>query len=154
FGQRLRVDMRYWPDITAGTQLSKPASQALSWVPMVCGPVTDMRFTFSSGGGAQLTISGEDDLSTLKDRSSTRTEFPSMPERQIVPEVRRLAKYPLSDVAPPQVAWPPFADDGGDGIVESILDGQSYLEFLQKLADRLDLEVFLEFTDLTDPNSA
>jgi hypothetical protein len=154
FGQRLRVDMRYWPDITAGTQLSKPASQALSWVPMVCGPVTDMRFTFSSGGGAQLTISGEDDLSTLKDRSSTRTEFPSMPERQIVREVLRLAKYPLSDVAPPQVAWPPFADDGGDGIVESILDGQSYLEFLQKLADRLDLEVFLEFTDLTDPNSA
>src|SRR5262249_31021954 len=34
------------------------------------------------------------------------------------------------------------------------LDGQSYLEFVQKLADRLDFEVFLEFADLSDANSA
>jgi hypothetical protein len=154
FGQRLRVDMRYWPDVTSGAQLSKPTGQAQSWVPMVCGPVTDMRFAFASGGGAQLTISGEDDLSALKDRYPTRKEFPRVPERQIVREVLQLAQYPLTDVAPPQVPWPAFADDGGDGIVESILDGQSYLEFLQKLADRLDLEVFLEFADLTDANSA
>jgi hypothetical protein len=155
FGQRLRVDMRYWPDARTDTQLSTPARQAQSWVPMVCGPVTDMRFDFhSGGGGAQLTVSGEDDLSALKDHYRTRKEFPSAPERQIVREVLRLAQYPLTDVAAPRAQWPPFANDGGDGIVESIGDGQSYLEFLQKLADRLDLEIFLEFADLTSANSA
>ena len=154
FGQRLRVDMRYWPDVTSGAQLSTPARQAQSWVPMVCGPVTDMRFEFSSGGGAQLTVSGEDDLSPLKDHHCSRKEFPNVPERQIVREVLRLAQYPLADIAVPQVAWPRFADDGGDGIVESIAQDQSYLDFLQKLADRFDFEVFLEFTDLTDANSA
>lgn len=154
FGQRLRLDMRYWPDIRADAQLSTPARQAQSWAPMVCGPVTDMRFDFHSSGGAQLTVSGEDDLSALKDHYRTRKEFPSAPERQIVREVLQLAKYPLSDVAAPRAQWPSFANDGGDGIVELIGDGQSYLEFLQKLADRLDLEIFIEFADLTDANSA
>jgi hypothetical protein len=154
FGQRLRVDMCYLRDVTlSGALLSTPANRMQNWVPMVCGPVTDMRFEFSSGG-AQLTISGEDDLSTLKNHYPTRKEFPKAPERQIVREVLRLAKYPLTDVAAPLVRWPPFADHGGDGIVESILDGQSYLEFLQKLADRLDLEVFLEFADLKNADSA
>jgi hypothetical protein len=154
FGQRLRLDMRYWPDVASTTQMSTPARQAQSWTPMVSGPVTDMRFEFTAAGGAQLTISGEDDLSALKDHYGTRKEFPSVPERQIVREVLRLAGYPLTDIATPQVAWPGFADDGGDGIVESILDGQSYLEFLQKLADKFDFEVFLEFADLTKANSA
>ena len=153
FGQRLRVDMRYWPDVTSAAQLSTPTAGAQTWVPMVCGPVTDMRFEFSSSG-AQLTVSGEDDLSQLKDHYTTRKEFPNVPERQIVREVLRLAEYPLTDIAVPQVAWPPFADDGGDGIVKSIAQGQSYLDFLQKLADRFDFEVFLEFADLTNANSA
>jgi hypothetical protein len=155
FGQRLRVDMCYLRDVTSsGALFSTPANRMQNWVPMVCGPVTDMRFEFSSGAGAQLTVSGEDDLSRLKDHYRTRKEFPKAPERQIVREVLRLARYPLPDIAVPQKAWPPFADDGGDGIVESIDGGQSYLEFLQKLADRLDFEVFLEFAHLTDANSA
>jgi hypothetical protein len=153
FGQRLRLDMRYWPDVPSDAQLSTPARQAQSWVPMVCGPVTDMRFEFSTGGGAQLTVSGEDDLSPLKDHYKERKEFPNVPERQIVREVLRLARYPLADIAKPQVAWPPFTDDGGDPIVESINGGQSYLEFLQKLADRFDFEIFIEFAKLTDVSS-
>lgn len=152
FGQRLRVDMRYWPNATLGAQLSTPAGQAQSWTPMVCGPVTDMRFEFTASG-AQLTVSGEDDLSPLKDHYPTRKEFPKAPERQIAREVLRLAQYPLPDIAVPQVAWPPFTDDGGNGIVESIAQGQSYLDFLQKLADKFDFEIFLEFADLSDADS-
>jgi hypothetical protein len=152
FGQRLRVDMRYWPDVTSIAQFVTPAGQAQSWVPMVCGPVTDMRFEFTQAG-AQLTVSGEDDLSQLKDHYPTRKEFKKAPERQIVREVLQLAQYPLPDIAPPLVAWPPFADDGGNPIVESIAQGQSYLDFLQKMADRLDFEIFLEFVDLSDADS-
>jgi hypothetical protein len=154
FGMRLRIDMQDWRDPSTERRLSSQATRNTSWVPMVSGPVTDMRFEFSSSSGARVTVSGEDDLSQLKDHYKTRKEFPKVPERQIVREVLKLANYPLTSVADPQVPWPSFADDGGQGIVESILDGQSYLDFLQKLADRLDCEIFIEFNDLTDASSA
>jgi hypothetical protein len=151
---RLRIDMQDWRDPSTERQLHNDATWDKTWVPMVAGPVTDMRFEFSSSSGARVTVSGEDDLSQLKDHYKTRKEFPEVPERQIVREVLKLANYPLTSVADPQVPWPSFADDGGQGIAESILDGQSYLDFLQKLADRLDCEIFIEFSDLTKADSA
>jgi hypothetical protein len=154
FGDRLRIDMQDWRDPSTERRLSNTATYDKTWVPMVSGPVTDMRFEFSSGSGARVTVSGEDDLSQLKDHYCTRKTFPEVPERQIVNEVLKLAHYPLTSVADPQVPWPSFADYGAKGIVESILDGQSYLDFLQKLADRLDCEIFLEFSDLTVATSA
>ena len=99
FGQRLRVDMRYWPDPAADAELSKPATQAHGWVPMVCGPVTDMRFDFTTESGARVTVSGEDDLSQLKDRLPTRKEFQKASEMQIARQVLKLAKYPLTSIA-------------------------------------------------------
>jgi uncharacterized protein len=152
FGQRLRIDMQDWRDPSTARKLLQTATYENSWVPMVSGPVTDMRFEFSSGSGARVTISGEDDLSQLKDHIDKRHEFPKVPERQIVREVLKFAKYPLS-LSDPQIAWPPFADDAGQGITESMADGQSYLDFLQKLADHLDCEVFIEYSDLTKATS-
>jgi hypothetical protein len=154
FGNRLRIDMQDWRDPSAERKLSNNADWVKSWIPMVSGPVTDMRFEFSSSAGARVTVSGEDDLSQLKDHRTTRKEFPKVPERQIVREVLKLAEYPLKTIAEPQVQWPPFADDAGQGITESIGDGQSYLDFLQKLAGRIDCEIFIEFSDLTKAGSA
>jgi hypothetical protein len=56
--------------------------------------------------------------------------------------------YPLS-IAAPLVDYPDFVTDDGQGIQEALAAGQSVLEFIQKLAERLDFEVFLEFA-LTD----
>ena len=153
FGTRLRLDMQDWRDPSTERRLSSPATWSSSWVPMVSGPVTDMRFEFSSGSGARLTVSGEDDLSQLKDHAKTRKEFSKVPELQIVSQILTLAGYPLTSLPPSQVPWPSFANDTAQGISESILDGQSYLEFLQKIADRLDAEIFIEFSDLTDSTS-
>ena len=47
--------------------------------------------------------------------------------------------------------WPPFSEQAGKGIAEGLQDGQSYLEYLKKLAERLDFEVFMEFADLNNP---
>ena len=44
---------------------------------------------------------------------------------------------------------PPFATGGAPGITETLGDSQSYLDFVQKIADRIDCEIFLEFSDLT-----
>jgi hypothetical protein len=154
FGDRLRIDMQDWRDPSTERRLSATALYDQTWVPMVSGPVTDMKFEFSSGSGARLTVSGEDDLSQLKDHYDKRQEFAKAPERQIVRDVLTLANYPLQSMADPQVQWPSFADDGGDGITEALQEGQSYLDFMQKLADRLDCEIFLEFADLTIATSA
>lgn len=149
FGQRLRIDLRYWPE--QPTNGDRNGSGGGSWVPMVAGPITDMRFAFGASG-TTLTVSGEDDLSHLKDRRTMRHEFDAVPERDLVTQLLGLAGYPLSSLATPRVEWPAFATSG-DAPAEAINDGQSYLEFLNKLADRLDLEVFIEFADLADPQA-
>ena len=151
FGDRLRIDMRYWPDPPVG--LDAASASAQNWVPMVAGPITDMRFTFSAGEGARVTVSGEDDLSRLKDKHEGKAEFTRLSERSIVRKVlgSRLADYPLADIAPSRVSWPPFAEDDGRGLSATLRDGQSYLNFLQELADRLDFEVFVEFDRLDIP---
>ncbi|MEO8681355.1 MAG: hypothetical protein ABI665_20055 [Vicinamibacterales bacterium] len=145
FGDRLRVDMRYVPEPT-GKPRSEQDDQA-SWTPMVSGPITDIRFSFASGQGAQLTVSGEDDLSALKDKQDKRIPMDRRAELNIVRQALQKAHYPLKFAAP-LVEYPAFATDDGQGIQEALNAGQSTLEFIQKLADRLDFEVFVEFGSL------
>lgn len=141
FGQRLRIDLRYWPE--GHDDQASPKD----WVPMVSGPITDMRFGFGDSG-AIVTISGEDDLSQLKDRVENRQQFDEMGERALVERILSLANYPLNTIAPSTLEWPSFTAQAGPA--EAIQDGQSYLEYLQKIAEKLDFEVFLEFADLRD----
>jgi len=153
FGDRLRVDMRYMPE-----PVDDPAARAVrneaEWVPMVAGPITDMRFTFGAAQGAQLEISGEDDLSMLQDKSRNRKAIEGRGEVNIVRAILEKAGYPLKRIAgPPPVDYPPFATDNGQRLCEALQKGQSPLELIQKLADRLDFEVFLEFANLDDPAS-
>jgi hypothetical protein len=154
FGDRLRIDMQDYRDPSTERKLHNTAATFENqWVPMVAGPVTDMKFEFSSGSGARLTVSGEDDLSELKDHLGTRKPLGPAPEMQLVQTVLGLAGYPLQPVAP-QVQLPGFATSGTPGVTETLGDSQSYLDFLQKIADRLDCEIFLEFSDLTIATSA
>jgi hypothetical protein len=151
FGDRLRIDLRYWPDSPADASLSQRAAGA--WVPMIAGPITDMRFSFATGAGAQLTLTGQDDLNWLTDKTQGKTEFSKLSERTMVNRVLAQAKYPLNQITDGPLPWPPFAEDDGNGVSESLQGGQSYLDFLQKLAGRLDFEVFVEFDTLTFPTS-
>lgn len=152
FGDRLRIDMRYWPD--AAEHADAATTSAQSWVPMISGPVTDMRFSFATGQGAQVTVSGTDDLSILQDKNHKRFEMNHLAEVSIVKKVLQKANFPLTSVADPLVEYPPFVTDDGQGLHEALQDGQSYLDYIQKLAERLDFEVFLEFSDVTNPTSA
>jgi hypothetical protein len=129
FGDRLRIDFSYWLDASNST--------TQDWVPMVAGPITDMRFTFSASEGAQVVVSGEDDLSRLKDKPQDRVELGRHCERTLVLRALDSAKYPITELAPPRVTPPPFFADESRGVSESIQDGQSFLDFLQKIAERL-----------------
>ena len=157
FGDRLRIDMRYMPEPAGDEAQRKKASKA-EWVPMVAGPITDMRFTFGASEGARLEISGEDDLSMLQDKLTSRKAIEGRGELNIVRQalvkgVKPPNGYPLKQIAKPLVNYPEFATDNGQGLREAIQAGQSVLDFVQKLAERLDFEVFLEFANLDDAGS-
>ena len=152
FGYRLRVDFRYWPDAPEDADRKTAASQA--WVPMVSGPITDMRFTFVENEGARLVVTGEDDLQPLKEKSERRVPFNRLGELSMVKKALGQTGFAGGRIASPLVDYPSFAESDDQGLNDALQAGQSYLEFIQKLADRLDFEVFLEFSDLGDPDSA
>lgn len=147
FGTRLRIDFRYWPDPIEG--LSETDEAAQRWVPMIAGPITDMKFTFSASEGARLTVTGEDDLRKLKDKNKKKVAYTNRNEEDIVNDVLRRAEFPLS-LAEPLVTRPAFFI-GAKTLSEAHDEGQTSLEYLQKFSDRYDFEVFLEFSDLDDP---
>lgn len=149
FGKRLRIDMGYWPDAESNESRAKTGGHA--WVPLIAGPIIDMQFNFADKG-AEVTIRGEDDLSRLKDAHDGRKEFNRESERDIVNKVLEEADFPFASPAEALVKWPPFTEQSGKGIAEALQDGQTYLEYLQKLAERLDFEVFMEFADLNSPD--
>ena len=150
FGNRLRIDMRYWPDPEEGAP--EAAEQAHTWTPMIAGPITDMKFTFSPAEGAKLTICGEDDLRYLKNKNKKKVDYWGKSEK-IVEDVLRRAEFPL-EIAQPRVPWPDFVSNSAKGLAQAHEEGQSSLEYLQGFAERFDFEVFIEFADLSDPDSA
>ena len=150
FGMRLRIDMRYFPD--PETTLSTTDQQAQKFVPMVSGPITDMQFAFSDQEGARLKICGEDDLCILKNKNPKKVDYWAVCEKQIVDDVLFRAKFPLP-LAPPVIPWPTFTESTAKALAEAHFEGQSYLDYLCKFAERWDFEVFLEYVSLDDPNS-
>jgi hypothetical protein len=150
FGRRLRIDMRYFPD--PETTLATTDQRAQKFVPMVSGPISDMRFTFSDAGGARLEVCGEDDLCMLKNKNPTKVDYWARPEKEIVEDVLRRANFPLP-LSPPAIPWPSFTESSGKALAEAHFEGQSYLDYLMKFADRWDFEVFIEYASLDRPDS-
>lgn len=148
FGRRLRLDMRYWPEHPTG--LNEAQAAAHTWVPIIAGPITDMRFSFAGSEGSRLTLVGEDDLYLLKKKSARKVVFRDKTEEEIIRAVLspEAANYPLS-WREPQIPWPDFFTDRSNAIADTLQEGQSYLEFLQKIAKRFDCEVFVEFNELS-----
>jgi len=152
FGDRLRIDMRYMQEPVVDQNTNKQSNER-AWVPMVSGPITDMRFTFGASDGARLEVSGEDDLGMLKDKSRRLVRMDGVSEVNVVRRVLKEAKYPLTEIARPLVDYPPFATDNRLGLREALDVGQPFLALIQKLAERLDFEVFLDFASLDDAES-
>jgi Bacteriophage probable baseplate hub protein len=151
-GDRLRIDFRYWPDAPDDADEKQSASQL--WVPMVCGPITDMEFTFVAEEGARVVVSGQDDLQPLMDKSERRTPLQQLGEVAMVRRVLTEAGFPITTIADPRVPYPAFADTNSNGLNADLQKGQAFYDFIQKLCERLDFELFLEFSDLGDADSA
>lgn len=151
FGDRLRIDMRYFPDPVEG--LDPVDAQSHRWVPMISGPISDIRFFFTEDEGNFVEICGEDDLCPLKDKNPKKCDYWAVPEVQIIEDVLKRAKYPLLPINFGTRPLPKFTEQDAKAMAEAHFEGTSYLEYLMKFAERLDCEVFLEFVDLDDPES-
>jgi phage protein D len=137
FGQRVRVQFRYGNE---------------AWTPMILARITDIAFTFPQSGGAQLTLQGEDLLSLLKTKPAADKRYQNTDEVAIVNDV-------LSQSRSRAGADLRLADASNRLIFKETLTTvthrrtQSYLQFIQSLAERLDYEVFVDFVDPNDENS-
>ena len=148
---RLRIDMRYFPDArrhavhdrSAGAEVGADDLRARS---PTCGSPSPIR------DGARLEVCGEDDLCILKNKNPKKCDYWARPEKEIVDDVLRRANFPLP-LAEPAIPWPTFTESAGKALAEAHFEGQSYLEYLMKFAERWDFEVFIEYVSLDDPNS-
>jgi hypothetical protein len=147
FGQRLRLDIRYGAD---------------PWHKMILSRVTDLQFGFPSSGPAQLTIQGEDLLSLLKTTGDAEKRYDNHTEEFAVRDVlvRSKAKdlhldftgaTPVPSAEQPDplkgplMAWPEVLQQPLRSLSHS--KDTTYLQFLQNLAERLDFELFVDFTE-------
>ena len=149
FGDRLRIDMRYFPDPADG--LDPVDAQSHRWVPMISGPISDIRFHFTEEKGNYVEVCGEDDLCPLKDKNPKKCDYWAVPETEIIKDVIKRAKYPLPIVLGKDL--PKFTEEEAKALAEAHFEGTSYFDYLTKFAKRLDCEVFIEFADLNNPES-
>jgi len=151
FGDRLRIDMRYYPDPAEG--LDPVDAQSHRWVPMISGPISDIRFYFTEDEGNFVQICGEDDLCPLKDKNPKKVDFWAVPEKEVIENVLKRSRYPLKDVVFGPYPLPRFAEQTAKAMAEAHFEGTSYLDYLKKFAERMDRELFIEFADLDKPES-
>ena len=141
FGQHVQVQFRYARGEDAGED----------WQPMMLARITDMGFTFPSSGGCQLTLEGEDMLSLLKTKPDDDTAYRNKSENEIVEDVLRRAQFstafPMAASTDPE----PFSDTLTTVTHQK---SQTYLQFIESLAERLDYEVYVDFDDTTNSFSA
>ena len=111
FGQRLRIDMRYLPEpvTDTGERDRNTTSRAKdAWVPMVAGPITDMRFTFglSEGAGSK---SRRDDLRRPAQAPRPAEDRGRWRRTERRPDGAEEVIYPLKEIAGPPGPYPSFA---------------------------------------------
>lgn len=124
FGQRIRIDIRY---------------SGAPWAKLMVARVTDLQFSFPSSGASQLTVIGEDMLSSLKIKPAKDLPYDRKSEEQIATDTLTAAKceVPLRSRGIPQRAQP----------LRSARHqaSQTYFQFLTEIADRMDCELYVDF---------
>ncbi|MCW5801157.1 MAG: hypothetical protein KIT31_01995 [Deltaproteobacteria bacterium] len=127
------------------------------WSKMILARVTDLQFGFPQSGAAQLTVIGEDLLSLLKTKPDKNQPYADRNEDFIVGDVLHRSKAdtlglkfigttpdPKGDpLKGPLVAWPELQP------LRSLTHNNqtTYLAFLQGIAERMDFELFVDFTE-------
>lgn len=134
FGTRLRVDWRYGNE---------------PWTPMILARVTDIAFLFPQAAGAQVTLQGEDLLSLLKTKPAQDTLYSNQQEVDIVRAAVGAsgASLAVRATAPTPGFSAPLASVTHQG-------ANTYLQFIESLAERMDYEIHVDFDDPSPGSSS
>ncbi|WNO11496.1 hypothetical protein [Teredinibacter sp. KSP-S5-2] len=127
-------------EIKFGSELKLQLGYAEQWQDMIVIRVTDIAFKFPSQGGAQVVIQGEDKLSLLKTNPDEdhRYRSPNAKELAMVRDVLQRAGGALTLAGS---AAEPFSDSLNTITHQK---GQSYLQFIQSIAERMDYEIYVD----------
>ena len=130
FGQVIRVELAYGE---------------APWITMIVARITDMSFSFPSAGGSQVTLRGEDMLSllTIKPEEDKRYGSNSSPPAKEMDMVRDVLTRSAAGFAPP-TGPAPFPESLRTLTHQK---SQTYLQFIQSLAERMDYEIFIDPED-------
>lgn len=133
FGARVRVDFRYGNE---------------AWTPMILSRITDLAFLFPQAAGSQITLQGEDLLSLLKTKPPNDAIYFEMQELDIV-------ELALSDSGSGLTLASPRSDSPFGAVLPDTTHqgAQTYLQFIDAMAERMDYEVFVDF-DATSPGGS
>lgn len=148
FGKRFRVDIRYvggasWPEPPPGKEVGHRLGQFAgdtTWFPLILARVTNMSFSFPGSGAAKLTVQGEDMLSLFKVNPAADKVWENEHEFDIVSAL-------LTDIGSPMA----MASTGPETNFGQTLrrarqqKGTTQLQFINRLAKRLDYEFFVDF---------
>ncbi|MEO8550438.1 MAG: hypothetical protein ABI678_10705 [Kofleriaceae bacterium] len=146
FGQKVRLDLTYGDG---------------PWTKMIVAQINDMQFGFAGAGPAQVTLTGEDLLSRLKAKPTADKAYArGTTEEQMVDDVVSRSQNTDTPFAGSSVTnatrdgdgylanegsaieWPTITEDLAAVTHQK---AQTYLQFLQSLADRMDFEIFVDF---------
>lgn len=150
FGRRFRVDIRYlggasWPTPPPGKEVGHRLGRFAGdtrWFPLILARITNMSFSFPGSGAAKLTVQGEDLLSLFKVNPAEDKQWENEHEFDIVSRL-------LRDIGSPM----PMASDGPETTFGQTLrrarqqKSNTQLQFINRMAKRLDYEVFVAFQD-------
>src|SRR5579871_354847 len=144
-GQHIRVDFRYGGAAGSGNDAN--------WQTMIVARITNISFAFPSGGGATMTLNGEDLVSLLKTTDKDGHAYQNMDEAEMFSDVVT-TRAGLSSLCTPVATMPSTVSTKmGQKKLEK---KTQYLQFVQEFADRLDNEIWaddgsFDFNDVTAP---
>lgn len=156
FGKRFRVDIRYvggasWPAEVSqepGHRLGRFAGDT-TWFPLILARITNMSFSFPGSGAAKLTVQGEDLLSLFKVNPAADKVWRDKHEFEIVSTL-------LSDIGSPMTMGSSGPESTFGQPVKRVRQqkASTQLQFINRLAKRLDYEVFVDFDNYGSHGSA
>ncbi len=138
FGNKMLVNFGY---VQGANQTGSNSGITLQKKLMIRARITDMTYSFPNSGGAKVTLKGEDAISLLNAKPEKDTPYRNKDEIYMVKDALKRSKSGLT-----------LADGPREVLSESLRSvthskSQSYYQFIEAFAKRLDYEVWIDIDD-------
>lgn len=138
FGNKMLVNFGY---VQGANQTGSESSVEFQKNLMIRARITDMTYAFPNSGGAKVTLKGEDAISLLNAKPATDTQYRNKDEIFMVNDALTRSSSGLTlATGPRETLTEPLRS-----VTHS--KTQSYFQFIEAFAKRLDYEVWIDIDD-------